>query len=99
LEVLLLLALVTANPHRINRQSRAIRMLSLVLAALLSLANVWSVARLVTGLVQGTEGNTAGPGRAAKAVAHCPFGIKSHQCLVDVKKNSSSNRTIRCFSR
>jgi uncharacterized membrane protein len=61
LEVLLLLALVTANPHRINRQSRATRMVSLILAAVLSLANVWSVGRLVTGLVQGTEGNSAGP--------------------------------------
>jgi uncharacterized membrane protein len=61
LEGLLLLVLVVANPRRINRQSRAIRMLSLVLAAVLSLANAFSVARLVTGLVQGTEGNTAGP--------------------------------------
>jgi uncharacterized membrane protein len=61
LEAVLLLVLVTVNPHRINRQSRAIRMLSLFLAAVFSLANAWSVARLVTGLVQGTEGNTAGP--------------------------------------
>ena len=50
-----------ANPRRINRESRAIRLASLTLAALLSLANAWSVARLVTGLVQGTEGNAAGP--------------------------------------
>ena len=61
LEGLLLLGLVMANPRRINRESRAIRLLSLTLAALLSLANAWSVARLVTGLVHGTEGNTAGP--------------------------------------
>ena len=61
LEGLLLLVLVLANPHRINRQSRVIRLLGLTLAAVLSLANAWSVARLVTGLVQGTEGNTAGP--------------------------------------
>ena len=61
LEGLLLVALVTANPRRINRESRAIRLLSLTLAALLSLANAWSVARLVIGLVNGTEGNTAGP--------------------------------------
>jgi uncharacterized membrane protein len=61
LEALLLLALVMANPRRINRQSRAIRILSLIFAAVLSLANAWSVARLVTGLVQGTLGNSAGP--------------------------------------
>jgi uncharacterized membrane protein len=60
LEGLLALALVMANPRRINRESRAIRMASLVLAAVLSLANAYSVARLVIGLVQGTEGNNAG---------------------------------------
>jgi hypothetical protein len=60
-EGLLLLVLVMANPHRINRESRALRLLGLTLAALLSLANAWSVARLVTGLVQGTEGGSAGP--------------------------------------
>ena len=61
LEGLLLVILVMANPHRINTESRALRLLGLTLAALLSLANAWSVARLVVGLVQGTEGNTAGP--------------------------------------
>jgi hypothetical protein len=61
LEGLLLVILVTANPHRINTESRALRLLSLVLAALLSLANAGSVARLVVGLVQGTEGSNAGP--------------------------------------
>jgi hypothetical protein len=38
-----------------------IRLVGLALALLLSLANAWSVARLVAGLVQGTEGNNAGP--------------------------------------
>jgi len=61
LEGLLLLGLVMANPQRINRESRAIRLASLTFAALLSLANAYSVARLVTGLVQGTEGSAAGP--------------------------------------
>jgi len=61
LEGLLLVVLVMANPHRINTESRALRLLGLSLAALLSLANAWSVARLVVGLVHGTEGNSAGP--------------------------------------
>jgi hypothetical protein len=61
LQGLLLIALVTANPRRIDRQSKAIRLLGLTLSALLSLANAWSVARLVIGLVQGTEGESAGP--------------------------------------
>ncbi len=62
LEGLLLVTLIMANPRRINRESRAIRLLSLTLAALLSLANAWSVARLVIGLVNGTapEGKTPG---------------------------------------
>jgi uncharacterized membrane protein len=61
LEGLLLVALVVANPRRINRESRAIRMLSLFLVAILSLANAFSVARLAVGLVHGTEGENAGP--------------------------------------
>jgi uncharacterized membrane protein len=61
LQGLLLILLVMANPHRINTESRAIRLLSLTLAALLSLANAWSLARLAVGLVQGTEGEKAGP--------------------------------------
>jgi hypothetical protein len=61
LEGLLLMALVIANPRRINTESRLLRMLGLTVAALLSLANAWSVVRLVIGLVQGTEGGAPGP--------------------------------------
>ncbi len=68
LQGLLLLALVMANPHRINRESRAIRLLGLTLAAILSLANAWSVARLVTGLVNGTDRYSPGPLLATGAV-------------------------------
>jgi hypothetical protein len=56
----LLLILVMANPHRINRQSTAMRSLSLFLGALLTLANVWSVARLAIGITQGNIGRNPG---------------------------------------
>jgi uncharacterized membrane protein len=61
LQGLLLVALILANPRHINRESRLLRMLGLTLAALLSLANAYSVAQLVIGLVRGTEGSSAGP--------------------------------------
>jgi uncharacterized membrane protein len=61
LEGLLLVALVAANPRRIDRQSKAIRLASLTLVAILTLANAWSVGSLVVGLVRGTEGENAGP--------------------------------------
>jgi uncharacterized membrane protein len=60
LQILLLIVLVSVNPRRIDTTSRAIRLLGLTLALLLSLANAYSVARLVVDLVQGTEGNNAG---------------------------------------
>jgi hypothetical protein len=52
----LLIVLVTANPHRIDRESQINRSLSLTLGALLSLANGWSVVRLAIGITQGTVG-------------------------------------------
>jgi 5-methyltetrahydropteroyltriglutamate--homocysteine methyltransferase len=58
---LLLAALVTVNPRRINRESRAIRSLSLSLAGLLSFVNAWSAAQLVYEIVQGKAPSTAGP--------------------------------------
>jgi uncharacterized membrane protein len=61
LEIALLAALLIANPYRINKRSRPLRVLGLTVAAVLSLANAYSVARLVVGLVQGTEGSSAGP--------------------------------------
>jgi uncharacterized membrane protein len=58
----LLVALVSANPRRINRESRALRLSSLTLAALLSFANAWSVVRLVDVLVRGgADANKAAP--------------------------------------
>ena len=58
----LLVVLVTANPRRIDRQSKVMRMLSLALAALLSLANGYSVVRLAIDITRGgTIGQKAGP--------------------------------------
>ncbi|HXT89712.1 MAG TPA: hypothetical protein VN714_10705 [Trebonia sp.] len=54
----LLVIIVAANPHRINRESKVLRSLSLVLAAMISLANGYSVARLCIGITQGTMGKS-----------------------------------------
>jgi hypothetical protein len=56
----LLLAIVAANPHRIDRQSKFLRMLSLTLAALLTFANIWSVAKLAVDITHGKLGGTPG---------------------------------------
>lgn len=60
LEGAMLIALIVANPHRINRESRALRLFSLTLAALLTFANAWTVVRLATGLVSGNPRWNAG---------------------------------------
>ena len=54
----LLIVLVMANPRRIDRESKALRLLALTFAALLSLANGWSVARLAIGITEGTTDTT-----------------------------------------
>jgi hypothetical protein len=51
----LLIALVAANPGRIDRTSTVLRSGSLALIGLLSIANGWSAGRLVYGLVTTTE--------------------------------------------
>jgi uncharacterized membrane protein len=53
IEGALLLTLVASNPHRLNRSSPRLRWTSLTLAVLISLANAWSVVRLLVVLVQG----------------------------------------------
>ena len=57
----LVVALLAANPHRINRESAVVRSLALLLATLLSLANGWSVGKLAVSIVQGTVGLGASP--------------------------------------
>jgi uncharacterized membrane protein len=59
-ELALLIALVAANPYRIERRSRAYRATGLTLAVVTGGANAYSAVRLVTGLIRGTEGGSAG---------------------------------------
>jgi hypothetical protein len=54
----LLIVLVMVNPRRIDRESKALRWLALTFAALLSVANGWSVARLAIGITQGNTSTT-----------------------------------------
>jgi uncharacterized membrane protein len=61
LELALLIALLIAVPRRYNKRSRPLRAASLTLTGLITLANGWSAALLVVGLVAGTEGEDAGP--------------------------------------
>jgi len=56
----MLICLIIANPHRINRQSRWLRAFGLTLAVLISFANVWSLERLAVGLVNGHQHWDAG---------------------------------------
>jgi hypothetical protein len=60
LEGAMLIALIVANPHRIDRESRALRLFSLTLAAVLSFANLWTLERLAVGLVNGRQHWDAG---------------------------------------
>ena len=59
LEGALLIVLVAANPVRINRTSKALRATSVLLIALISLANAWSSAELINQLIGGGIGNDA----------------------------------------
>src|SRR5689334_7194949 len=60
-ELALLVALLIAVPRRFHRQSRPLRVASLSLTGLMTVANGWSAAVLVVGLVAGTLGSDAGP--------------------------------------
>ena len=61
LEGVIFVLVTVLNPRRIDRESMVLRGLSLTAASLISLANAWSAANLVIGLVQGTEGATPAP--------------------------------------
>ncbi|MGW2959114.1 hypothetical protein ACWDGI_11610 [Streptomyces sp. NPDC001220] len=61
LELVLLAGLIVGNPRRVEPRTRWLRVLGLVLMCVISLANGWAAVRLVVGLVNGTEGEDAGP--------------------------------------
>jgi uncharacterized membrane protein len=56
----LLVGLTAVNPGRISRTSTALRAASVMLIALISIANAWSTAELIRGLINGTAGENAG---------------------------------------
>jgi uncharacterized membrane protein len=55
-EVVIIVVLLAANPGRMERSSRPLRMLGLALIAVASLGNAWSVGQLVYGIT--TAGHT-----------------------------------------
>jgi uncharacterized membrane protein len=59
-ELALLMALIAANPYRIERGSRTYRATGLGLALVIGGANAYSAVRLVAGLIRGTETAAAG---------------------------------------
>jgi uncharacterized membrane protein len=61
IETVLLATLFAMNPRRIDRRSLVLRALALLLLVVASLANAWSMGRLVEGLLNGTAGSSAGP--------------------------------------
>lgn len=58
IQSLMLLGLVIANPLRINKESRRLRIATIALIAVSTAANAWSAGRLVVHLVQGTLGQS-----------------------------------------
>lgn len=56
IEGAILVVLTVANPHRINRHSKGLRITSLTLIAAMTFSNTFAAARLIRGLVKGTEG-------------------------------------------
>jgi uncharacterized membrane protein len=61
LEGALLVGLIAANPVRIERRSRLVRLASIVLIFLITLANATSAVLLIRAILDGTAGGTAPP--------------------------------------
>jgi uncharacterized membrane protein len=53
LAVIVLIGVIVANPRRINRESKALRVGSMVVIAIISLSNAWSAGHLAVDLIQG----------------------------------------------
>jgi hypothetical protein len=54
----LIVVLAVADPRHIDNESKALRWLALTFAALLTLSNLWSLAKLAIGITQGNTGTT-----------------------------------------
>lgn len=67
IELILLAALMLANPGRIHHSSQVLRVGGLLLAALMTFGNIHQAARLVTSIIQGTDEYDAGMLLAAGA--------------------------------
>jgi uncharacterized membrane protein len=61
LEVALLIGLTIANPVRIERRGPMVRAASIVLIALITIANVASAVLLIRAILEGKAGSDAGP--------------------------------------
>jgi uncharacterized membrane protein len=59
IEVVLIAVLMAANPGRVERSSKPLRMLGLALIAVASLGNAWSVGWLVHDITTGTQAGGA----------------------------------------
>ena len=57
----LLAVIVTASMRRIDHASKPLHTATIALIAVISFANAWSAVRLIAGLLNGTEGQDAGP--------------------------------------
>lgn len=60
LEAALLVGLIAVNPYRIDRESTAVRIASVALVVVATLAVVWSTGRLVVVLARGAESGRPG---------------------------------------
>jgi hypothetical protein len=58
--LLVIIVALDSSNGPVGRESRLLRVLGLVAAAVLSAANAWSAVRLIMGLINGTLGNSAG---------------------------------------
>lgn len=65
LGVLLLIPLILTNPQRLSKETRAVRVIALVLVVLLGIANTASLVRLISVLLDGSQ---KGPGLLLSAL-------------------------------